>query len=202
MSWPSAYGYKYTPIGLRQREKKDDASGTRSICTTVHLPQGGHLLDIERQYGLDGSMSKRETQNMDPASFVPSPARPATAEPAASNPLLDAFEPRAPTDFERQADDIIANFRARQGLPLEKLLSERHAASVHQGTPAAFTQPQAGHNHAAVTCQAASLWHSVLSATTTSAIKEESSLTSSSSRVGAEAHWLAQNTAPHGPRFL
>lgn len=59
MSWPSAYGYKYTPIGLRQREKKDDSSGTRSICTTVHLPQGGHLLDIERQYGLDGSMSKR-----------------------------------------------------------------------------------------------------------------------------------------------
>lgn len=59
MSWPSAYGYKYTPIGLRQRERKDDHSGTRSICTTVHLPQGGHLLDIERQYGMDGSMSKR-----------------------------------------------------------------------------------------------------------------------------------------------
>lgn len=59
MSWPSFYGYKYTPIGLRQREKKDDYSGTRSICTTVHLPQGGHLLDIERQYGIDGSMSKR-----------------------------------------------------------------------------------------------------------------------------------------------
>ncbi|XP_045110588.1 uncharacterized protein LOC123504259 isoform X5 [Portunus trituberculatus] len=120
MSWPSAYGYKYTPIGLRQREKKDDSSGTRSICTTVHLPQGGHLLDIERQYGLDGSMSKRETQNVDPASFLPSPARPATAEPASSTPLLDALEPRAPTDFERQADDIIANFRARQGLPLER----------------------------------------------------------------------------------
>merc|ERR1711931_486297 len=59
MSWPPFYGYKYTPIGLRQREKKDDA-GSRSICTTVHLPQGGHLLDIERQYGIDGSMSKRE----------------------------------------------------------------------------------------------------------------------------------------------
>merc|ERR1712142_813415 len=59
MSWPSFYGYKYTPIGLRQREKKDD-TGTRSICTTVHLPQGGHLLDIERQYGIDGSMAKRE----------------------------------------------------------------------------------------------------------------------------------------------
>ena len=59
MSWPSAYGYKYTPIGLRQREKKDDTSGTRSISTTIHLPQGGHLLDIERQYGMDGSMSKR-----------------------------------------------------------------------------------------------------------------------------------------------
>ncbi|XP_050729396.1 uncharacterized protein LOC127005000 isoform X3 [Eriocheir sinensis] len=122
MSWPSAYGYKYTPIGLRQREKKDDSSGTRSICTTVHLPQGGHLLDIERQYGMDGSMSKRETQNMDPSAFSPSPmSRPAPApaiEPASSSPFLD-FEPRAPTDFERQADDIIANFRARQGLPLE-----------------------------------------------------------------------------------
>ncbi|KAK8393059.1 hypothetical protein O3P69_013236 [Scylla paramamosain] len=160
MSWPSAYGYKYTPIGLRQREKKDDASGTRSICTTVHLPQGGHLLDIERQYGLDGSMSKRETQNMDPASFVPSPARPATAEPAASNPLLDAFEPRAPTDFERQADDIIANFRARQGLPLEASCSARATAGESK---------------------ISSLLSS--SATTTSAIKEESSLTSSSSRI-------------------
>lgn len=66
MSWPSAYGYKYTPIGLRQREKKDDSSGTRSICTTVHLPQGGHLLDIERQYGLDGSMSKRVSPTLVP----------------------------------------------------------------------------------------------------------------------------------------
>ncbi|XP_045597085.1 uncharacterized protein [Procambarus clarkii] len=123
MSWPSAYGYKYTPIGLRQREKKDDASGTRSICTTVHLPQGGHLLDIERQYGIDGSMSKRETQNMEP-SAVPPVTRPPIR---ASSPIFGgdfdphAYEPRsfAPSDFERQADDIIANFRARQGLPLE-----------------------------------------------------------------------------------
>ena len=58
MSWPSSYGYKYTPIGLRQREHKDN-NGSRCISTTVHLPQGGHLLDIERAYGLDGSMSKR-----------------------------------------------------------------------------------------------------------------------------------------------
>ncbi|KAG0719765.1 hypothetical protein GWK47_049832 [Chionoecetes opilio] len=120
MSWPSAYGYKYTPIGLRQREKKDDSSGARSICTTVHLPQGGHLLDIERQYGMDGSMSKRETQNMEPSALAPSPVgRPAPGDPTSTNPFLDAYEPRAPTDFERQADDIIANFRARQGLPLE-----------------------------------------------------------------------------------
>ncbi|XP_042219707.1 uncharacterized protein LOC121864650 isoform X2 [Homarus americanus] len=119
MSWPSAYGYKYTPIGLRQREKKDDSSGTRSICTTVHLPQGGHLLDIERQYGIDGSMSKRETQNMEPSS-VPPVIRPPIR---ASSPMNPDFEmPRAltsPSDFERQADDIIANFRARQGMPLE-----------------------------------------------------------------------------------
>ncbi|XP_069947586.1 uncharacterized protein [Cherax quadricarinatus] len=123
MTWPSAYGYKYTPIGLRQREKKDDYSGTRSICTTVHLPQGGHLLDIERQYGIDGSMSKRETQNMEPSSVPPVIRQPLRA---ASPPLGSDFDPRsyeprsfAPTDFERQADDIIANFRARQGLPLE-----------------------------------------------------------------------------------
>ncbi|KAK8740030.1 hypothetical protein OTU49_003353, partial [Cherax quadricarinatus] len=126
MTWPSAYGYKYTPIGLRQREKKDDYSGTRSICTTVHLPQGGHLLDIERQYGIDGSMSKRETQNMEPSSVPPVIRQPLRA---ASPPLGSDFDPRsyeprsfAPTDFERQADDIIANFRARQGLPLEKHL--------------------------------------------------------------------------------
>ena len=56
---------------------------------------------------------------MDPASFAPGPVhRPAPVEPAASSPFLD-FEPRPSTDFERQADDIIANFRARQGLPLE-----------------------------------------------------------------------------------
>jgi len=118
-TWPSAYGYKYTPIGLRQREKKDDHSGTRSICTTVHLPQGGHLLDIERQYGMDGSMSKRETQNMDPAAFAPPPVRAPERAPSPFN--MDSYEPRPATDFERQADDIIANFRARQGMPMEKL---------------------------------------------------------------------------------
>ncbi|XP_047488427.1 uncharacterized protein LOC125038856 isoform X2 [Penaeus chinensis] len=120
MSWPSFYGYKYTPIGLRQRERKDD-SGTRSICTTVHLPQGGHLLDIERQYGIDGSMAKRETQNMSPASALPV-TRPSTraASPSPAGLPSDFFEPRKePSDFERQADDIIANFRARQGTGLE-----------------------------------------------------------------------------------
>ncbi|KAK8393053.1 hypothetical protein O3P69_013236 [Scylla paramamosain] len=183
MSWPSAYGYKYTPIGLRQREKKDDASGTRSICTTVHLPQGGHLLDIERQYGLDGSMSKRETQNMDPASFVPSPARPATAEPAASNPLLDAFEPRAPTDFERQADDIIANFRARQGLPLESPIEAIQYLDDTYGKYSNSLRREASCSARATAGESkiSSLLSS--SATTTSAIKEESSLTSSSSRI-------------------
>merc|ERR1712179_30039 len=29
-AWPSAYGYKYTPIGLRQRERKED-TGKRYI---------------------------------------------------------------------------------------------------------------------------------------------------------------------------
>merc|ERR1712168_1007654 len=132
MSWPSFYGYKYTPIGLRQREKKDD-TGTRSICTTVHLPQGGHLLDIERQYGIDGSMSKRETQNMAPNDAIPAIAEslPApramspAANPGSSTLPSDFFDtPRKSfADFERQADDIIANFRARQGTGLDKFLN-------------------------------------------------------------------------------
>ena len=57
MSWPSFYGYKYTPIGLRQREFKDEG-GKKSFNTTVHLPEGGHLLDIERRMNPDGSVSK------------------------------------------------------------------------------------------------------------------------------------------------
>jgi hypothetical protein len=70
MSWPSFYGYKYTPIGLRQREVKDEA-GTKTYSTTVHLPEGGHLLDIERRFNADGSVSKREDlQNY----FNPKPA--------------------------------------------------------------------------------------------------------------------------------
>ena len=58
MSWPSFYGYKYTPIGLRQREMRDDI-GNKNVSTVVHMPLGGHLLDIERQFGVDGSISKR-----------------------------------------------------------------------------------------------------------------------------------------------
>jgi len=60
MSWPSAYGYKYTPIGLRQRDIVEE-SGKRTVSTTVHLPEGGHLLDIERKYAPDGSIAKKET---------------------------------------------------------------------------------------------------------------------------------------------
>ncbi|XP_037805003.1 uncharacterized protein LOC119599326 isoform X1 [Penaeus monodon] len=139
MSWPSFYGYKYTPIGLRQRERKDD-SGTRSICTTVHLPQGGHLLDIERQYGIDGSMAKRETQNMSPASAVPV-TRPSTraASPSPVGLPSDFFEPRKePSDFERQADDIIANFRARQGTGLE---DSREAIQHLEDTFGKYSKP-------------------------------------------------------------
>ena len=57
MSWPSFYGYIYTPIGLRQREVKDE-TGKKTFSTTVHLPAGGHLLDIERRVNPDGSISK------------------------------------------------------------------------------------------------------------------------------------------------
>jgi len=59
-AWPSAYGYKYTPIGLRQREKKED-SGKRFFYTSVHLPEGGYLLDIERSYNPDGSVGKKDS---------------------------------------------------------------------------------------------------------------------------------------------
>ncbi|KAG7170348.1 hypothetical protein Hamer_G016164, partial [Homarus americanus] len=56
---------------------------------------------------------------MEPSS-VPPVIRPPIR---ASSPMNPDFEmPRAltsPSDFERQADDIIANFRARQGMPLE-----------------------------------------------------------------------------------
>ncbi|KAB7495975.1 hypothetical protein Anas_08156, partial [Armadillidium nasatum] len=116
MSWPSFYGYKYTPIGLRQREVKDE-SGAKTYSTTVHLPLGGHLLDIERRFNPDGSVSKRETSCYNPdipeCRCAPSPVR---TIPRAVDPLF-ADEFRSPhfSDLERQADDIIANFRARQG---------------------------------------------------------------------------------------
>merc|ERR1712042_374004 len=59
-AWPSAYGYKYTPIGLRQRERKED-TGKRYFYTSVHLPEGGYLLDIERSYNPDGSVGKKDS---------------------------------------------------------------------------------------------------------------------------------------------
>lgn len=65
-SWPSAYGYKYTPIGLRQRDVLEE-TGKRTVSTTVHLPQGGHLLDIERQYAPDGSIAKKESLAISPS---------------------------------------------------------------------------------------------------------------------------------------
>lgn len=52
---------------------------------------------------------------MEPSSLPPTIRQPIRG---ASPPLLD-YEPRAPTDFERQADDIIANFRAKAGIPIE-----------------------------------------------------------------------------------
>lgn len=58
-----------------------------------------------------------ETQNMDPTAFSPPAIRAPERAPSPFN--MEPFEPRPASDFERQADDIIANFRARQGLPLE-----------------------------------------------------------------------------------
>ncbi|XP_068238016.1 uncharacterized protein [Palaemon carinicauda] len=167
-NWPSSYGYKYTPIGLRQREKRDDM-GKRSICTTVHLPEGGHLLEIDREYGIDGSMSKRETQNMAPSSLAATrplpPTRGASPQPSA---IADFFEPRPasnPSDFERAADDIIANFRARHGVGLDASVSS--AAATAGETKAALTS-----THTTLkSCEAST------------AAEEESALTSRSSRV-------------------
>jgi len=124
-AWPSAYGYKYTPIGLRQRERKED-TGKRYFYTSVHLPEGGYLLDIERSYNPDGSVGKKETANNAPGALpalLPPPAAPATR---AASPFINdlAQEPRplpsTMADLERQADDIIANFRARRGIPMEQ----------------------------------------------------------------------------------
>jgi len=72
MSWPSSYGYKYTPIGLRQRDIVED-SGKKTVSTTVHLPAGGHLLDIERKYSPDGSVAKKESYALSPS--TPSPTQ-------------------------------------------------------------------------------------------------------------------------------
>ena len=36
-----------------------DDIGNKNISTTVHMPLGGHLLDIERQFAVDGSISKK-----------------------------------------------------------------------------------------------------------------------------------------------
>merc|ERR1712126_417484 len=81
MSWPSAYGYKYTPIGLRQRDSVEE-SGKRTVSTTVHLPEGGHLLDIERKYAPDGSIAKKETSTMPYANVNPIPHIPESQAPA------------------------------------------------------------------------------------------------------------------------
>lgn len=132
MSWPSFYGYKYTPIGLRQRDVIEE-TGNRTVSTTVHLPQGGHLLDIERKYAPDGGISKKETASFVPSSITAPSTRPAPAAtapskiPSAVAPLtqdpFSAFDtPRSIGDLERQADDIIANFRARNQTGLDRAL--------------------------------------------------------------------------------
>lgn len=67
MSWPSFYGYKYAPIGLRQRDVIDEA-GNRTFVTAVHLPAGGRLVDIERKYSPDGGVAKKESYAFQPTS--------------------------------------------------------------------------------------------------------------------------------------
>jgi len=141
MSWPSFYGYKYTPIGLRQRDIVEE-SGKRTVSTTVHLPEGGHLFDIERKYAPDGSIAKKETSCFAPSAIAappaPShhepthhlPALPARSSPAplaimpAPSAHPDPYEPRGISDLERQADDIIANFRARHATGLDRVMGK------------------------------------------------------------------------------
>ncbi|XP_018011993.1 uncharacterized protein LOC108669201 isoform X2 [Hyalella azteca] len=123
MSWPSFYGYKYTPIGLRQRDIIEE-SGKRTVSTTVHLPEGGHLLDIERKYSPDGSIAKKETSCFVPSAISapsPRPAPSGIGPVAPSSPFYEDFEPRGLGDLERQADDIIANFRARNQTGLDEM---------------------------------------------------------------------------------
>jgi len=140
MSWPSFYGYKYTPIGLRQRDIVEE-SGKRTVSTTVHLPEGGHLFDIERAYAPDGSIAKKETSCFAPSAIeappaplhrepslhraLPAPApshAPLAIMPAPSHAHPDPYEPRGISDLERQADDIIANFRARHATGLDRVM--------------------------------------------------------------------------------
>jgi len=128
MSWPSSYGYKYTPIGLRQRDIVEDSGKT--VSTTVHLPEGGHLLDIERKYAPDGSIAKKETSTMPyanvnpiphiPESQAPAPAAAPADDPFPALPSFGKFEPRGISDLEKKADDIIANFRARHQTGLDR----------------------------------------------------------------------------------
>lgn len=137
MSWPSSYGYKYTPIGLRQRDIVED-SGKKTVSTTVHLPAGGHLLDIERKYSPDGSVAKKESSCMPPSAFDPivphlhEPANapaPREATPAAKDafPAFEPFEHRPMSDLEKKADDIINNFRARHQTGLDALRDAKQA---------------------------------------------------------------------------
>jgi len=127
MSWPSSYGYKYTPIGLRQRDVLEE-TGKRTVSTTVHLPQGGHLLDIERQYAPDGSIAKKETASFLPSSMdapsprLPDPSKIAPSPSHAPSPAPETLAPRGISDLERQADDIIANFRARHQTGLDRFM--------------------------------------------------------------------------------
>ncbi|KAK7068583.1 hypothetical protein SK128_014619 [Halocaridina rubra] len=109
-----------------------------------------------------------ETQNMSPASLTatrpPAPPRGASPQP---NPVADFYEPRPmsnPLDFERAADDIIANFRARHGAGLDASSSSLAAT--------------AGESSATLTSARATLRASEIKETA----QEETSAASSSSR--------------------
>lgn len=67
-----------------------------------------------------------ETANNAPGALPSLPAiapAPRAASPFVNDPFLalePSHKPSTMSDLERQADDIIANFRARRGLPMEQ----------------------------------------------------------------------------------
>ncbi|XP_064080348.1 uncharacterized protein LOC135197219 isoform X4 [Macrobrachium nipponense] len=133
-----------------------------------------------------------ETQNMAPSALAATrplpPPRGTSPQPSA---IADFFEPRPlsnPSDFERAADDIIANFRARHGVGLDsreavQRLDDtygKYSSSLRREASVSSAAATAGDTKAALT----SARTTTLSAReSTATAEEETAQTSSSSRL-------------------